>query len=98
MPQRAAAGSSALCLACLRMNMRDAGARRSSHRGVQGKALSCRAALFHATISWRLIDPFTAAPVAVAGVLAAISIALLLTTALMDPGFIPRQPEDIEQG
>ena len=64
----------------------------------KAKLLSCRAALFHATISWRLIDPFTAAPVAVAGVLAAISIALLLTTALMDPGFIPRQPEDIEQG
>jgi hypothetical protein len=27
-----------------------------------------------------------------------VSIALLLTTALMDPGFIPRQPDDIEQG
>ena len=64
----------------------------------EAQLLSCCAGLFHATISWRLVDPFTAAPVAVAGVLAAVSIALLLTTALMDPGFIPRQPEDIEQG
>ena len=55
------------------------------------------AALFHATISWRFIEPFTPAPVVIAAVLAAASIALLLTTALMDPGFIPRQPDDIEQ-
>ncbi|CAL5220885.1 g2975 [Coccomyxa viridis] len=55
-------------------------------------------ALFHAVISWRLIDPFTPAPVVVAAVMAAASMALLLTTALMDPGFIPRQPEDVEQG
>ena len=34
----------------------------------------------------------------IAGVLAVASIGLLLTTALMDPGFIPRQPDDIEQG
>jgi hypothetical protein len=56
------------------------------------------AALFHATISWRFIGPFTPAPIVIAGVLALVSIALLLTTALMDPGFIPRQPDDIEQG
>jgi len=34
----------------------------------------------------------------IAAVLAAASMALLLTTALMDPGFIPRQPDDVEQG
>jgi len=56
------------------------------------------AALFHATISWRFIDPFTPAPIVIAAVLAAASMALLLTTALMDPGFIPRQPDDVEQG
>lgn len=60
--------------------------------------ISAPAALFHATISWRFIDPFTPAPIVIAGVLAVASIGLLLTTALMDPGFIPRQPDDIEQG
>ena len=42
-------------------------------------------------VSWGVI--------ALIGVLSLISIALLFTTAFMDPGFVPRDPEDeVERG
>jgi hypothetical protein len=58
----------------------------------------CFAGVFFGFLADDLGRNFSWVVVAIAGVLVLLSMAFLLTTACMDPGFIPRDSEDMEAG